>query len=252
MMSFNNDFEDFHDVLSEDSDSGLVEDAFDVLPDENTLALDLELELDLSEENFGRCSTSEFSDLLELDTSAADIDDNVFSSADSPHKDLFSLPVIENTLTNTGMSCSSSDPQQQMMSMSSEPECLNNNERSSYNKKESNGKLISFTKDQARQWRRKRILNSSQKKVPTLQKDGKIISSKPCPTQLEPLLPLPKNLKPVASKHSSSLKNISLSKTEVTPEDKLANPLLGGERLGTKTRRGKIYVALREQIFLGI
>ena len=116
---------------------------------------------------------------------------------------------------------------------------LNNHGSSHRIQDESNAKLVSFTKDQARQWRRKRILNSCQKKVPTLlpSKDSKIISSKPCPTKLEPLLPLPKNLKPVvASKNISSSKEV-----EVTPADKLANPLLGGEKLGTKTRRGIKY-----------
>ena len=73
---------DFERLLldEEDPDSGLVEDAFDVLPDELTLPFDYdELDLDLSEENFGRCSTSttdDFSDLLELDGNLDTTDEN--------------------------------------------------------------------------------------------------------------------------------------------------------------------------------
>ena len=100
------------------------------------------------------------------------------------------------------------------------------------------GKLVSFSKEQARQWRRKRILNSCQKKIPVVGlKDSQGTTSKQCPMKLEPLLPLPKNLKPVSNKKLT--KTPMPNNIKIGPKEKLANPLLGGEKLGIKTKRGK-------------
>lgn len=247
---------DFERLLldEEDPDSGLVEDAFDVLPDELTLPFDYdELDLDLSEENFGRCSTSttdDFSDLLELDgnldTTADENNDNVFSESFDDTKlggkdeqnGVCNTPILESSALNLISNHDNIDKKEDNIHLS------NHHKDKAKDSTSSNGKLVSFSKEQARQWRRKRILNSCQKKIPVVGlKDSQGALSKQCPMKLEPLLPLPKNLKPVSHKKFNS-KSIS-NDIKIGPKEKLANPLLGGEKLGTKTKRGPVPMKLR-------
>lgn len=238
-----------------DPDSGLVEDAFDVLPDEETLALDLDLDLDLSEENFGRCSTGDdFSDLLELDnnldTSTTDFDDSVFVTDEESilvEKNINAGGELSSSVLNAIIPDSTTDSSVESEDKSIKIRLPDTNVSTKSKVKESNnGKLVSFSKEQARQWRRKRILNSSQKKIPII---GVTESNKGenCPLRLEPLLPLPKNLKPPAQS-SSNVRSRSQEANDtekINPKDKLANPLLGGEKLGTKTKRGPVPMKLR-------
>lgn len=166
----------------EDTDSGLVADASDVLPDEETLDFDYELELDLSNENFG-----ELSEKL----------DNI-----SIESNIEKFAPIKN------------------LSDSSQHVPQKNGNKSEKVSEENSGKVTTFSREQARQWRRKRILNS-QPTQPVLHRK---------PQNLEPLLPLPEKLKPISSKGNNLKKSDKLSK-------KLSDPLLGGEKI--RSTRGK-------------
>lgn len=275
----------------DDPDSGLVEDAFDVLPDEQTLPFDeINFDFNFDEDNFGRCSTGEdFSDLLELDgldTSLTELEDNAFAfDVDEKNTNTinkYTTSLSSNNYTETGEEENQyqkktsiisnnieSDHRQLQQSFQehneiSDKQYSNHCENSlnqdseveishdtykptttttSTNNNQNNingGKLVSFSKEQARQWRRKRILNSCNKKEKKLPvsviglKHDKLqkSSSLKCPLKLEPLLPLPKDLKPIAPSKLKSFNEKHNSK------EKLENPLLGGERLGTRTKRG--------------
>lgn len=210
----------------EDSDSGLVDDAFDVLPDEETLALDDDLDLDLTEDSFG-----DYSDLLELDETTPSVCSNL---PEDPETDF-----LQDISTDDGFVESTheiydvnSKKEDVTLPSSIEPAVpvtmSNTNPRSHC---ENSGKLVSFSKEQARQWRRKRILKSNEKKI--TQKDVKN-----CPTKLEALLPLPKNLKPISNKGKQTGKDVNSEEKVIRAEDKLADPLLGGEKISTRTKRG--------------
>ena len=272
-------------IEEEDPDSGLVEDAFDVLPDEKTLPFDeIDFDFDFDNDvNFGRCSTGDdFSDLLELDgldTSLTELEDNVFgfetisenhnksnkndtkSIIDTIHNTANHITVkvpnandnieltegVNNDNNNIGDPYNNSH--QSLETNTEERDNLQPNEESSKinlmpnnvsreSNNKSGGKLVSFSKEQARQWRRKRILNScnrKEQKLPVigLKAEETLKTSQKCPLKLEPLLPLPKDLKPMVSS------KIKQNQGKTKSVDKLENPLLGGERLGTKTKRGK-------------
>lgn len=173
----------------EDTDSGLVADASDVLPDEETLDFDYELELDLSNENFGELSEK-------LDNNS--IESNIEKFA--PIKNL---------------------------SDSSQHVPQKNGNKSEKVSEENSGKVTTFSREQARQWRRKRILNSQPITQPVLHRK---------PQNLEPLLPLPEKLKPIGSKGNNLKKSDKLSK-------KLSDPLLGGEKI--RSTRGPLPMKLR-------
>ena len=271
-------------IEEEDPDSGLVEDAFDVLPDEQTLPFDeIDFDFDFSEDNFGRCSTGEeFSDLLELDgldTSLEELEDNVFPF-EKNHKNIKNVKCIDDNdytdiniadvnaplkkieLEESVKSLSVNDNNicdcRNLSNFETEPDNVinsNSNKEGSKTNTSTNeshgGKLVSFSKEQARQWRRKRILNScnrNEQKLPVigLKKEEQHKSSQKCPLKLEPLLPLPKDLKPIVPN------KLKTSSGKTNPREKLENPLLGGERLGTKTKRGKSFTFLFEVFFLTI
>ena len=192
---------DFERLLldEEDPDSGLVEDAFDVLPDELTLPFDYdELDLDLSEENFGRCSTSttdDFSDLLELDgnldTTTDENNDSVFSESFDDTK--FAVKD-DNSFCDTPSSLDCSNSLNSAPNYDNTDKKQDNIQASTHNDKAKDsaspdGKLLSFSKEQARQWRRKRILNSCQKKIPVVGLKDTLFPS----TWKRSLLPPPKN-----------------------------------------------------------
>jgi len=163
---------------STSEDSGLVADAFDVLPDENTLALDEELDIDFSCETFGSISDDPWSDLT------------------------FDIPEENEIFPDTNLSNSSQEP----------------------------AKLVAFNKEQARQWRRKRLLNvqQQQKKVIAVQDT----TSHRKHQTLQPLLPLPHQLKPL--KDGGKKKYVDI---------KLQDPLLGGELI--KNHKGPMPMKMR-------
>lgn len=204
----------------EDSDSGLVDDAFDVLPDEDTLALeDYNLDLDLSEDHFGKCASvcKDFSDLLDLDET--DVYPNLPEDTDDGFVDECTDRV----------NVSTSNP-------NSEKDAIDNDledDSPAVTMTKDNGKLVSFSKEQARQWRRKRILKSNEKKLTEKMPHN-------YPAKREPLLPLPKTLKPFSKGKQTSNDNLEKEKY-LKPEDKLADPLLGGERISARNRKGIVY-----------
>lgn len=217
MMSDNNDNKD------EDSDSGLVEDMFDVLPDENTLALEdyNDLDLDLSENNFGaitNSSTSDYSDLLELDEE--DECSEVLPDTLQAHTVNDNGSIIQDKNEHT-----SEKEESKRKILIAKPPLIRPNDGDKECDVRNGGKLVSFSKEQARQWRRKRILKSKEKNTNVTEKNF--------PTKLQPLLPLPKELKPATCKPKETI-----TKEKVKAEDKLSNPLLGGEKMSTRTKRG--------------
>lgn len=227
----------------------------------------------------------DFSDLLELDgldTSLTELEDNVFgfeTSSDDRKNKQDNIKCIKDTITNNATdiivklpyvnnnieleesvySANNDDDKSVSDSVDSgvfteetdnfqpNKESLTNNSTSdkvSHEINKNSGKLVSFSKEQARQWRRKRILNSCNKKeqklpVIGLKFEEQHKTSQKCPLKLEPLLPLPKDLKPMVPA------KIKQNHGKTNPVEKLENPLLGGERLGTKTKRGPVPMKLR-------
>ena len=250
----------------------------DVLPDEQTLPFDeIDFDFDFDNDgNLGRCSTGEdFSDLLELDgldTSLTVLEDNVFgfeTSSEDHNKNkqedtdtitnnnatdiIVKLPHVNNIELEESVYSANNDDEKSVSDsvdsgiFTEETDTFQTNKESLTNKSTSNkvshetnknsGKLVSFSKEQARQWRRKRILNSCNRKehklpVIGLNFEEQHKTSQKCPLKLEPLLPLPKDLKPMVPT------KIKQNHEKTNPVEKLENPLLGGERLGTKTKRG--------------
>ena len=173
-----------------DPDSGLVDDyldsqllseAFNVLPDERTLSIDYDLELDLCDENFGT------------------------------YKDVFfeshEIPSAKKNANDPDYKTKSDD------SSSNTNACENINDNVQKTIKVLPGKYTEFTKEQARQWRRKRILNShNQNPKPKNEKSYMTLPNKP----KNPLCNIP---------------------SKPTIQEKLKDPLLGGEKIGAN--RGK-------------
>ena len=203
---------------TDDDDSGLVLDDLDVLPDEDLLELDYDLDLDLSNENFGGDDICVDTKLYNHENSEEQNYTHTFKNGiNSCLIQDSSIPKINTNITHEKRSLP-------IQSTTNHKPIEDKNESDiTHSKHTHSGKLVAFSKEQARQWRRKRILNapaSSKDNDKTVQKHG----------NLKPLMPLPTRLKPLSGKEKH------LSKHETLSDKKLSNPLLGGE----KTNRGKL------------
>ena len=179
--------------LTSEEDSGLVADAFDVLPDENTLAFDDNFLCDLTSFDDDEtcyeelhCEGQNNSRELVDEGAVEDIEDDLFILEDKEK-------AVEIKETE--------EPLQSSTDIFS-------------------GKLIAFSREQARQWRRKRLLSSQIKHGDVSKTSNKLLYGK---DKLKPLLPLPMTLKPMKEKKTM--------KDDTEAERKLLNPLLGGEKI---------------------
>ncbi|XP_002169246.2 uncharacterized protein LOC100210921 [Hydra vulgaris] len=166
-----------------DKDSGLIDDyidfqliseAFNVLPDEKTLSIDYDLELDLSDENFGSYNDFIVDNHEASKTCKVDSNNNTNSNINTKKIGVEENFVISDTNKNTLLP----------------------------------GKYREFTKEQARQWRRKRILNTYNQN--TIKKKDHSVRVLPN-NKLQPLFNVP---------------------SKPTVQEKLKDPLLAGEKIG--------------------
>lgn len=179
--------------LTTEEDSGLVADACDVLPDENTLAFDDNFLCDLTSfeddktcyEEF-HCEPQNISRELVDEGAVEDIEDD--------------QSILENR-EKTVVIKETEEPLQSSTDIFS-------------------GKLVAFNREQARQWRRKRLLSSQIKHGNVSETSNKLLYGK---DKLKPLLPLPMTLKPMKEKKTM--------KDDTEAERKLLDPLLGGEKI---------------------
>ena len=192
--------------LTSEDDSGLVADAFDVLPDENTLAFDDNFLFDLTSFEDDEPCYEEFH--RECQNNSRELVDE--GAVEDFENDLFILEDREKAVVIK----ETEEPLQNSTDILS-------------------GKLVTFNREQARQWRRKRLLSSQIKHGDISKTSSKLLCGK---DKLKPLLPLPMTLKPMKEKKTMN------NNTEA--ERKLLNPLLGGEKI--RHARGKY----AEQLFL--